>query len=262
MKKLLLSLLCLSPSFAAVTIQNSGITLGEPRVYHSHKSDTKVELSVVRLGVRSDKEVIISFNVPGHELHKKSFVYSEKCETTKCKKIFFTQKGGSMINLIANDGYWANTIKALLPGESRKIPLYYDEELSKRKSRTAIFNDYISDIYRDHTLTESTLLLEKSIQVFNKTCNGHATLKTNISFFKQKNLSNLLGMGKPMLTQIANTCKDPMYKEMLQMIQKISFEPSASYQKMILTKMNELIIYLSPDLHNPSVTAKYALDEL
>ena len=69
-------------------------------------------------------------------------------------------------------------------------------------------------------------------------------------------------MGKPILEQMTLRCKDLMYKEVFSSIKKVSFEPLDHYESMVLTKANELIIYLSPDFYNPSITTKNAIDKL
>ena len=247
---------------AATTMHATGVKLGEPRVYQSYKAQQNVELTLIRLGQRSDKRVLIYFNVPGHELHKKSFVYKQQCETTACKKVFFKRLGGSSINMIMNDGYYAHNVVALLSGEKRKIPLYYDKAQSKNKSRATLFSNYLNSIFRDRFYTEIKGLLSMSIKRLNQECSSNATLKTNSKVFKDKQFIKLLGMGKPVLEQIADTCKDAMYKEIFSSIKKVTFEFSKQYRKMVLTKSNELVIYLSPDFYNPTVTTKYAIDKL
>ena len=265
MKKILLVSLLLTFSHAAVKIQHDGTTLGKPRVYHSFKGDKEVELTLVRLGKRSDKTVLISFKAPGHEMHKKSFIYDEKCETTRCKKIFYTQKGGSRINLISNDGYYAygyhrQGFHALLSQEQKAIPLYYDKTISAKRSATNLFKNYQHLTFMDRTSSQVKSALKESLKALTQTCESTTTLDINSKAFKNKSM--LLGLAKPMLDQLTKTCRDKDYKEAIQMIQKIRIEPSSTFKQMTLTKMNHLIIYLSPDIYNPTVTAKHAIDKL
>jgi len=262
MKYLFFWIVLLKLLVAATTLHHSGVNLGEPRVYTSFRGELKLELTLIRVGKRSDKQVLISFNVPGHELHRKSFIYAQECETMRCRKLSFKQKGGSRISLMGYDGYHSKFFKALLPGETQKIPLRYSQLLSQEKSSESLFENYLSRIYRDRSFVEIKALLASSVKAFNQSCHAKATMKNSHKMFQQNSHIKLLGMGKPMLDEITTICKDTLYREVFQNVKKVSFEFSKTYQTMLLTKGHELIIFLSPDLYNPSVTAKHALNLL
>ncbi len=259
-----LLLLCIikSSAYAATKLRDNLTKLGKVHTYTSYYANKEVELNIMRLNERKEGLVLINFNIPGSQLHQKSFVYKEHCETTRCQKIFYKQAGGTSTHLISEDGYFGKSLYALLPDEKDKVYLVHNHKRSALMHSKSLYNNYLNTIYKDRSWPEIKTMIKNTQESFNTHCQASMRIDTNLDLFKQKRAVKLLGMGKPFLDTIAATCKDPLYQEIFSKISKVVFLPSDKPQKMELSKMRELIIYLWEDLHNPAIVAQSDMEKL
>lgn len=255
----LLILLSLGFSILTVSVQSKEIALGKAKVYASYQEDETTQVTMIRLGDKDSKLVLLKFNTPENELDGKSFVYYQNCETTRCKKIFFRRLGSGNTNLISSGRYY----QLLLPSVKDKISLRYDKGLAEKQNSQAVFNQHLKSIYRFSELNESKAKVNEAHAEFNRSCKSRSKINLNTNEFQKSSQQTLIGMSAHYLNQLTGFCnEDKLYQDIFTKISKIKLMPSAKKKDLTLTKNMELTIYLSDDIYNPAEQGKEAIEKL